>query len=73
MLRHCRELVDQKSGFIILTAYAIRASFIALHELMAEIFGAGVESGELVLVEESRDDQPGRRLPTSLFARWQAS
>ncbi len=72
MLRYCRELVDQQSGFVILTAYAIRASFIALHELMAEIFGDGVESGELVLLEESRDDQTGRRLPTSLFARWRA-
>jgi 23S rRNA (cytosine1962-C5)-methyltransferase len=73
MLRHCRVLVDQKSGFVILTAYAIRASFIALHELTAEIFGEGVESGELVLLEESRDGQPGRRLPTSLFARWAAN
>lgn len=72
MLRHCRALVEEKSGFVILTAYAIRASFIALHELMAEIFGKGVQSGELLLLEESRADQPGRRLPTSLFARWQA-
>jgi 23S rRNA (cytosine1962-C5)-methyltransferase len=72
MLRQCRALVDEKSGFVILTAYAIRASFIALHELMTEILGPGVESGELVLLEESRDSQPGRRLPTSLFARWQA-
>ena len=73
MLRYCRELVDQQSGFVILTAYAIRASFIALHELTAEILGDGVESGELVLLEESRDGQPGRRLPTSLFARWPAT
>ena len=72
MLRQCRELIDRKSGFVILTAYAIRASFIALHELMAEILGPGVESGELVLLEESRDGRPGRRLPTSLLARWPA-
>ena len=72
MLRHCRALVDRQSGFVILTAYAIRASFIVLHELTAEILGSGVESGELVLLEESYGDQPGRRLPTSLFARWQA-
>lgn len=73
MLRHCRALVDPKSGFVILTAYAIRASFFALQELMAEIFGDGVEAGELVLVEESRDGRPERRLPTSLFARWHAT
>lgn len=72
LLRHCRELVDRQSGFVILTAYAIRASFIALHELTAEIFGDGVQSGELVLLEDSRDGRPGRRLPTSLFARWAA-
>lgn len=73
MLRHCRALVDQKTGFVILTAYAIRTSFIALHELMAEIFDDGVQSGELVLLEERRDSRPGRRLPTSLFVRWQAT
>ena len=68
MLRLCRSLLDPDHGFLILTAYAIRASFMALHELMTETFGHQVESGELILRETG-----GRRLSTSLFCRWPAS
>lgn len=58
--------------FVILTAYTIRASFLALHEVMRERFsglGGNLESGELILVSE----HGGRRLSTSLFSRWSAS
>jgi 23S rRNA (cytosine1962-C5)-methyltransferase len=53
----------------LLTAYAIRASALAMHNLVTEAFshhGGTVESGELALVEEAS----GRLLPTSLFSRW---
>jgi 23S rRNA (cytosine1962-C5)-methyltransferase len=55
------------SGFLILTAYAIRASFLSLHRLSEELLGEGVESGELAL-----KDQGGGLLSTSLFSRWTA-
>jgi 23S rRNA (cytosine1962-C5)-methyltransferase len=66
LLRLCRELVAP-GGFVILTAYAIRASFLSMHRLCEEIFGPGVESGELALRQED-----GGLLATSLFSRWTA-
>lgn len=68
MLRLCRQLLAPDGAFLVLTAYAIRASFLALDELCREVLGeegARLESGELVLKEEG-----GRRLSTSLFSRW---
>ena len=64
MMKLCRELLKQ-GGFLILTAYAIRASFLSLHRLSEDVLGPGVESGELALIDEG-----GRLLPTSLFSRW---
>jgi 23S rRNA (cytosine1962-C5)-methyltransferase len=66
MLTFCRNMLKQ-GGFLILTAYAIRASFLSLHRLSEEVLGPGVESGELAL-----RDQSGGLLGTSLFSRWTA-
>lgn len=69
MLDVIRDLTDGRSSFVILTAYAIRASFYSMHEIMQEKFGdcGGVlESGELVLKTENGH----RHLSTSLFSRW---
>ncbi|RAI03349.1 SAM-dependent methyltransferase [Acuticoccus sediminis] len=54
--------------FVILTAYAIRASALAVGRLMEEVMaphGGSVEAGELALRERT-----GRLLPTSMFAVW---
>lgn len=62
-------LLSPRAGFVVLTAYALRASALAMHNLTAEAFAGhrgSVESGELALTEEAS----GRLLPTSLFARW---
>jgi 23S rRNA (cytosine1962-C5)-methyltransferase len=70
MLRLCRELTGPKPLFVILTVYAMRASFVSFHELFAEIFGVRrgtLESGELLIQEQGTE---GRRLATSLFGRW---
>ena len=66
MLRLCRDLL-KPGGFLILTAYAIRASFLSLHRLSEEVLGRGAQSGELALL-----DQDGGLLATSLFSRWSA-
>ncbi len=69
MIRMCRSLLSDDPLFLILTAYSIRASFYAIHELSAECLdglGGVLESGELVLREEGG----GRALSTSLFSRW---
>jgi len=85
LLRSCRGLLDlgtqSRGKALILTAYSIRASFYALHEVMRETMtdlssdleihsGAGLggclQSGELILRQLHGD----RALSTSLFSRW---
>ena len=69
MLELCRTILTDKPAFVIVTAYAIRASFIAIHELTREVFGnlgGTIESGELAVEEEGS----GRLLSTSLYSRW---
>jgi 23S rRNA (cytosine1962-C5)-methyltransferase len=71
MMRLCRRLLSDDPRFLILTAYSIRASFVAIDELAAEVLqglGGALESGELVIREEGG----GRLLSTSLFSRWSA-
>ena len=55
-----------------MTSYAIRSSFLMLEELCLDSLvaplGGTLDSGELVL-----RGADGRRLSTSLFARWSAS
>ena len=69
MLRLCREILAPDALFMVLTAYSIRASFLATHELMMETLkdsGGLIESGELALIEQDG----GRALSTSMFSRW---
>lgn len=71
MVEACRTIVSSRPLAVILTAYSIRASFFAMHELMRDTFtglGGRVDSGELILREKSA----GRALSTSLFSRWVA-
>jgi 23S rRNA (cytosine1962-C5)-methyltransferase len=69
MLDICRSLISDKPLFVVLTSYAIRASFFAMHEIMQEVFAGcngELQSGELVLRDEGGD----RLLSTSMFSRW---
>lgn len=69
MLDNLRQILSKDALFMILTAYAIRSSFVSIHELMAETLtsqGGLLESGELVL----REEDGARALSTSLFSRW---
>jgi len=72
MLDLCRAVLTERPAFVIVTAYAIRASFVAVHELAREILGdlgGEIASGELVVAEEGS----GRLLSTSLYSRWSAA
>ncbi|MTI43967.1 23S rRNA (cytosine1962-C5)-methyltransferase [Roseibium hamelinense] len=72
MLSDLKQLMAKDALFMILTAYAIRSSFLAIHELMAETLstqGGQLESGELVI----REDDGTRALSTSLFSRWSSA
>ncbi len=69
LLRDCAKLVDPDFGFMVLTAYAIRASALAIDGLARDVFaakGGAFEAGELAI----RDSSAGRPLPTSLYVRW---
>jgi 23S rRNA (cytosine1962-C5)-methyltransferase len=64
MLEQCRDVLEEKNSFLILTTYAVRASHYAIYELCREVFaGAKIDSGELVV------EGGGRKIATSLFCR----
>jgi len=68
MMRLVRSVLAPEASFVILTAYAIRASALAFERLAAESLdglGGTLEAGELALVEDN-----GRLLPTSHYVRW---
>ena len=68
LLSNCAKLLNNGPAAIILTAYAIRASSLALHGLGHQVLrgeGGAFECGELAI-----RSQAGHLLPTSLFLRW---
>ena len=69
MLSLCRQLLDPRSSFLILTVYAIRMSAVALGSLLEQALsglGGAVETGDMAIREEAR----GLLLPTAIYARW---
>jgi 23S rRNA (cytosine1962-C5)-methyltransferase len=69
LLADCRRLLDENSRFLVLTAYAVRMSALAIGELVRQTLaplGGTVEMGEMAVREEAR----GLLLPTAIFARW---
>jgi 23S rRNA (cytosine1962-C5)-methyltransferase len=78
LMDDCRAILSPKADFMILTAYAIRASFFMAHEMMRDRIddmGGTLTSGELVLTEQlskAAEAQVARRLSTSMYSRWEA-
>jgi 23S rRNA (cytosine1962-C5)-methyltransferase len=72
LLKEIRPIFSQKPLFLVITAYAIRASALSLHyaiqEMMSDFTGF-VSSGELVLNEKSA----GRILSLAITTRWSSS
>jgi 23S rRNA (cytosine1962-C5)-methyltransferase len=71
MLDRCRDILTENPILMTLTAYAIRASFYAMHEMMRDVFtgfprAGHIQSGELIIREDAGD----RVLSTSLYSRW---
>ena len=69
LLQDCKSVLTEKPRFVILTAYAVKASSITLYyglnELMKE-FGGKTEAGEIVMQEKSA----GRLLSMAVYAAW---
>jgi len=71
LLDACRLALCPQPSFLLLTAYAVKASAVTLYHAVEEIMRsqAGLtEAGEVVLVEQSA----GRNLSTAIFARWKS-
>ncbi len=69
LLANCKSLLSDQPLFIVLTAYAIRASALSIRyalEGMVKDLGGTLEAGELALAEESA----GRLLSMAIFGRW---
>jgi 23S rRNA (cytosine1962-C5)-methyltransferase len=69
LLGDCRSLLSPRPLFIVLTAYAIRASALSVYYAMQEMasgLGGEITAGELALIERSA----GRLLSTAIFTRW---
>lgn len=69
LMRICSELLTPGSSFLVLTAYAVRMSYLSLYELTRDALhahGGAIDAGELILREEAGN----RFLSTSLYARW---
>lgn len=67
LMEACRELLDPKKAFLILNLYSMGFSAAIAHNLLREYFPhvQNIESGEL-----SINDQAGRCLPLSVYARF---
>jgi 23S rRNA (cytosine1962-C5)-methyltransferase len=71
LLDGVRDLLSERPLFVIATAYAVRLSYLALGQALADRLGqhSGVmEMGEMALPQKDAD----RLLPTALYARWRA-
>lgn len=69
LLDACRMVLSPQPLFLIITAYAIRASALSVYYALQERLGGlggEIETGELVLREQSA----GRLLSTAIYSRW---
>ncbi|MFZ6029451.1 MAG: class I SAM-dependent methyltransferase [Chloroflexota bacterium] len=71
LLAACREILCPHPLFVVLTAYAIRASALSVYYALEEMtrgLGGTVSAGELITIEKSG----GRMLSQAIYARWHA-
>ncbi|KCZ54701.1 SAM dependent methyltransferase [Hyphomonas beringensis] len=69
LLDTVKTLLSDRPLFVILTAYAVRLSYLALSQALADRLsplGGTMETGEMALPQQGT----GRLLPTAIYARW---
>lgn len=72
LLHECQPLFSEQPLFLVITAYAIRASALSLYFATQETmqrYDGTLEAGELILHEKSA----GRLLSMAIYTRWKAS
>lgn len=71
ILQACRNILNERPLFVILTIYAVKLPAVHAYQALAEMmkgFGGSLECGELVTKEKSA----GRLLSQAIYARWEA-
>jgi 23S rRNA (cytosine1962-C5)-methyltransferase len=69
LLRTCRAVLTENPVFIMLTAYAVKASYLTLFNALSEVmreYKGEVQAGEILNI----DNSAGRVLSTAIFACW---
>jgi 23S rRNA (cytosine1962-C5)-methyltransferase len=69
LMQACRDVLSSHPAFLLVTAYAIRASALCLHyclDGMMDNIGGSLASGEIALQELSAN----RLISTAIFSRW---
>jgi 23S rRNA (cytosine1962-C5)-methyltransferase len=69
LMTACLDILSAQPLFLVVTAYAIRASALSLYNNLIEMsggLGGQVVAGELAL----RESSAGRLVSTAIFARW---
>ena len=69
LLQACRAVLAPQPRFVLLTAYAVKASALTLYYAIDEVmrgFSGQTEAGEVILQEKSA----GRLLSMAIFGRW---
>jgi 23S rRNA (cytosine1962-C5)-methyltransferase len=69
LLKDCQTILSARPEFIVLTAYAVKASALTLFYAIKDIMGdqpGVIEAGEIVIPEQSA----GRLLSTAIYTRW---
>jgi 23S rRNA (cytosine1962-C5)-methyltransferase len=72
LLTACRQIMSPNPQFVVLTAYAVKASALTLYYAMQEMMSGlrgFTSAGEIVLPETSA----GRLLSTAVYGRWEAA
>ena len=71
LLDICRQILTPHPLFIVLTAYAVKASALTLHYMVDQMmrgYRGEISAGETVLIETSA----GRMISTAMYVRWNA-
>jgi len=69
LLQYCRSVLSEKPLFLMMTAYAVKASYLTLFNAVSEVmhkYPGTVQAGEILNVEKSA----GRLLSTAIYALW---
>ncbi len=72
LLQSCRQILSEHPRFVVLTAYAVKASSVTLYYAMQEMMAGRrgtTTAGEVVLDEKSA----GRILSMAIFSRWEST